>query len=194
MTKPTKDKKATASSAFALRRQKRQKAASGFFAHVKVPQRKEGAKVIKLTAGDSLDKLMQGQTPSLRRKWLAVEQAYQAGICPSDRELVTNLRTYLGERWRAYAGQLDPAMVKPETKRLKRLARDLFGLTADEMRRQYWLLGAMVCGKYRLSVIKLLIVQMMQVYPQIIINSDEPMPKPAMGRQATIKRLAHPAK
>lgn len=187
-------KKATASSAFALRHQKRQKAASGYFAHVKVPSKLEGARVIKLSPGDDIDTIAKRQTPSLRRKWLAVEKVYQDGACPSDRELTMNLRTYLGERWWSYAGQLDPAMVKPETKRLKRLARDLFGLTADEMRRQYWLLGAMVCGKYRLSVIKLLIVQMMQVHPQIIITSDDPMPKPAMGRQATLKRLAHPAK
>lgn len=194
MTKPTKDKKATASSAFALRHQKRQKVASGFFAHVKIGDKRERAGVIKLSPGAAVDDIAKGQKPAQRRKWLAVEQAYQAGVCPADRETINNLRTYLGERYWVYVGQLDPAMVKPETKRLKRLARDLFGLTADEMRRQYWLLGAMICGKYRLTTIRLLIVQMLHVYPQIIIASDDPMPKPAMGRQAAIKRLAYPAK
>lgn len=193
MTKQT-DKKATASSAFALRRQKRQKVASGFFAHVKIGDKRERAGVIKLSPGAAIDDIAKGQKPAQRRKWLAVEQAYQAGACPADRETVNNLRIYLGERFWHYAGTLEPAMVKPETKRLKRLARDLFGLTADEMRRQYWLLGAMVCGKYRLSVIKLLITQMMQVYPVPNLPADEPMPKPSMGRQAAIKRLAHPAK
>lgn len=187
-------KKATASSAFALRHQKRQKVASGFFAHVKTPANRERSGVAPLSPGDSVDKIAQRQTASQRRKWLAVEQAYQAGVCPADRETIQNLRTYLSERYWVYVGKLDPAMVKPETKRLKRLARELFGLTADEVRRQYWLLGAMVCGKYNLATIKLLIVQMMQVHPQIIITSDDPMPKPAMGRQRAIGRLAYPAK
>lgn len=192
-TKKQNKTRAAASTAFALRRQKRQKAASGFFAHVRVPAKKERAGVIKMTPGDSVEKIAQGQTRKERHKWATVAQAYNAGSVPADRELVLATRVYLTERWRYHVGVMAPGMVKPETKRLRRLARDIFGLSADEIRRQYWLLGAMVSGKYTLTALNLLIVQIMQVHPQVIIT-DERMPKPAMGRQKAVERLAHPAK